>query len=65
MKNIVLPKFQEYLRSKSLINEKYIPYYAHWARKFLAFSKSINNLSHEVRVQKFIDYEKEVGSKSS
>jgi hypothetical protein len=56
MKNIILPKFQEYLRSKSLINEKYISYYALWARIFLAFSKSNGNLSHDVQVQKFIDY---------
>jgi hypothetical protein len=48
MKNIVLPEFQEYLRSKSLVNANYIRYYAYWASKFSAFSKNIDNLSHEV-----------------
>ncbi len=33
MRKIVLPEFQEYLRSKSFVSEKYIPYYAHWAIK--------------------------------
>jgi hypothetical protein len=28
-----LPDFQEYLRLKSLVTEKYIPFYAYWARK--------------------------------
>ena len=56
MKSDVLPEFQEYLRSKSLVNEKYIAFYAHWASKFLAFSKSNDNFSHEVRVLKFTDY---------
>ncbi len=56
MRKIVLPEFQEYLRSKSLVNEKYIPFYAHWASKFLAFSTSNNNLSRTLQTQKFIDY---------
>ena len=56
MKSDVLPEFQEYLRSKSLVNEKHIAFYAHWASKFQAFSKSNNNFSHEVRVLKFTDY---------
>ena len=34
MRKIVLPEFQEYLRAKSLVNEKYISFYAHWASKF-------------------------------
>ncbi len=56
MRKIVLPEFQEYLRSKSLVNEKYIPFYAHWASKFLSFSTSNNNLSRGLQIQKFIDY---------
>ncbi len=52
----MLPEFQEYLRSKSLVTEKYIPFYAHWASKFLAFSTSNNNLSRTLQIQKFIDY---------
>jgi hypothetical protein len=56
MKKNVLTEFQEYLRSNSLVQEKYIPFYAQWARKFLAFSTSNNNLSHDLMVQKFINY---------
>ncbi len=50
MKHIILPEFQEYLRSKSLVNEKYISFYAHWASKFLTFSNGNRNLSHELAV---------------
>jgi len=44
MKKITLPKFQEFLRSTSLVKEKYIPFYANWARKFLTFSRKYGNL---------------------
>jgi hypothetical protein len=37
MKEIVLPEFQEYLRANSLVQEKYIPFYAHWARKSINY----------------------------
>ena len=56
MKSNVLPEFQEFLGSKSLVNEKYITFYAHWASNFPAFSKSNDNFSHEVQVRKFTDY---------
>jgi hypothetical protein len=56
MKNIILPEFQDYLRSKSLVNAKYIPYFALWASKFLAFSENDANLSHDLQVQKFFNY---------
>ncbi len=56
MKSVLLPEFQEYLRSKSLVNEKYIQFYAHWASQFLVFSTSNNNLSHDLRVRKFTDH---------
>ncbi|HDH12397.1 MAG TPA: hypothetical protein ENG83_09445 [Nitrospirae bacterium] len=59
MRKIVLPEFQEYLRAKSLVHEKYISFYAHWARKFLAFSKKERNLSHDLQVQMFLNYLKE------
>ncbi len=55
MKSNVLPEFQDYLRSKSLVTENYIQFYAHWASKFLSFSKSNENLSHDLRVRKFLD----------
>ena len=56
MKNNTLPEFQKYLRSKNLVNEKYIKFYANWARKFLAFSDSNRNLSRDLQVQKFLNY---------
>jgi hypothetical protein len=55
MKKLTLPEFQEFLRTKSLVKEKYIPFYANWASKFLAFSKNEVNLSHDLQVQKFLD----------
>ncbi len=51
-----LSEFQEYLRSNSLVQEKYIRFYAQWASKFLAFSTRNNNLSHDLQVQKFNNY---------
>jgi hypothetical protein len=56
MNKIVLPKFQEYLRSKSLVNKKYIPFYAHWASNSLAFSKNDPNLNRDLQVRKFFNY---------
>jgi hypothetical protein len=55
VKKLTLPEFQEYLRTKSLVNVKYIPFYANWASKFLTFSKNEGNLSHDLQVQKFLD----------
>ncbi len=55
MKNIILPEFQDYLRAKSLVHEKYITYYAHWASKFLSFSNKHTDLNHDLQVQKFLD----------
>ncbi len=54
MKSIVLPEFQEYLRSKSPVNEKYIQFYSHWASKFVVFSISNGNLSHDLRGRRSI-----------
>ena len=35
MNNELLTEYQKCLRAKSLVQEKYITYYAHWARKFI------------------------------
>ena len=56
MKNEVLPEFQNYLRSNSLVQEKYIQFYAYWARSFLDFSKNNSNLSRDLQIQKFLDF---------
>ena len=53
MRKIVLPEFQDYMRAKNLVNEKYIRFYAHWANKFLSFSKSNGNLSYVYRFRSF------------
>ncbi len=49
MKSFVLTEFQEYLRSKGPVNEKYIQFYSHWASKFFVLSMSNENLSHNLR----------------
>lgn len=56
MRKNILPEFQEYLRSKSLVNEKYIPFYAHWASKFMLHSEDYGHLSQDLQIQKFLDY---------
>ncbi|MEN8263262.1 MAG: integron integrase [Nitrospirota bacterium] len=56
MKKNVLPEFQNYLRSNSLVQEKYIPFYANWAREFLNFKANQSNLSRDLLIQKFFDY---------
>ena len=56
MKNEVLPEFQNYLSSNSLVQDKYIRYYAHWASTFLAFSKNHSNLGYNLQIQKFLDF---------
>ncbi len=38
MKNRVLPEFQDFLVSRSLVRAKNAPFCSHWMSKFLAFS---------------------------
>jgi hypothetical protein len=38
MRNRILPEFQDFLLSRSLVPEKNAPFYAHWVTEFLAFS---------------------------
>lgn len=52
----LLPEYQEYLRSKSLVKEKYITYYAYWASKFLSFSNNNNELNQDLQIKKYINY---------
>ncbi|MEN8264096.1 MAG: integron integrase [Nitrospirota bacterium] len=56
MKKNVLAEFQEYLRSNNLVQEKYIPFYAHWASKFLVFTTNNSKLNHDLQVQKFTNH---------
>jgi len=55
MKKIEISEFQQYLQSKSLIREKYIPFYAHWARKFLTFIDSSERGHQDVLVEMYIN----------
>jgi len=56
MNDQLLPEFQKYLHSKSLVQEKYIPFYANWAREFLTYSINNENLTHELKVDKFLNH---------
>jgi hypothetical protein len=56
MKKEVLPEFQNYMRSNRLVQEKYISFYASWARKFLTYSSSRADLSLDLQIQQFIDH---------
>ncbi|GBE40796.1 hypothetical protein BMS3Bbin09_00682 [bacterium BMS3Bbin09] len=56
MNNDLLPDYQKYLRTKCLVQEKYITYYANWASKFLAFSNNNKELNQALQVEKFINY---------
>ncbi len=55
MKNNTLPEFQEFLRSRCIVNEQYISFYAHWSSKFLAFSNTNENLNYDLRIEKFLN----------
>jgi integron integrase len=56
LKKSTLAEFQEYLRSQSLVSQKYITYYVHWARRFLAFSKTAGHFTNELKIHKFLDF---------
>ncbi len=51
----VLPEFQEFLLSHQLAAEKYVPFFAIWASKFLAFSKRKRPQDISVTVAEFLD----------
>lgn len=56
MNNELLLEYQKYLRAKSLVQEKYITYYAHWASKFLSFSNKNKELNHVLQTERFLDH---------
>lgn len=56
MKNNILPEFREFLRSRNLVDKKYITFYAYWASKFLIFSNNNESLNHELRIKKFLNH---------
>lgn len=50
-----LPEFQQYLLSRKLVPEKNAPYYAHWVRRYLAFSDRLEKMDEEEMLQRFLD----------
>lgn len=56
MRKVLLPEFQEFLRSRRLVHDKYIPFYAHWARSFLVFSENDAQLTNDLTIHKFLDF---------
>ena len=56
MNNELLPEYQKYLLAKSLVQEKHITYYAHWASKFLSFSNKNKDLNQVLQTEKFLDH---------
>jgi integron integrase len=55
VKNRILPEFQDFLLSRSLVPEKNVSFYAHWVSKFLAFSNRNEELQPDLRVEKFLN----------
>lgn len=51
-----LPEFKSFLLSNSLVSEKYITFYAHWASKFLTFSNGNEHLNVDLRIREFLNY---------
>jgi len=56
VKKRILPEFQDFLVSRSLVPEKNVSFYAHWVSKFLAFSNRNEELRHNLKVEKFLNY---------
>ena len=56
MKDRILPEFQDFLISRSLVPEKNVSFYAHWVSKFLAFSNRNEDLGPDLKVEKFLNH---------
>jgi hypothetical protein len=55
MADRILPEFQDFLLSRSLVRAKNAPFYAHWVSKFFAFSNGNQDLGFSLKVQKFLN----------
>jgi integron integrase len=51
----ILPDFQNYLLSHSLVPEKNVPFYANWVSKFLVFSNRNDDLAPDLKTKKFLN----------
>jgi hypothetical protein len=56
VKNPILPEFQDFLASRSLVPARNAPFYAHWVSKFLAFSNRNEDLRPDLKVEEFLSY---------
>jgi integron integrase len=56
VKDRILPEFQDFLISRSLVPEKNVSFYAHWVSKFLAFSNRNEDLGPDLKVEKFLNH---------
>lgn len=54
-KESILSDFQAFLRSRKLVPEKNIPYFASWVSKFLYFCNKNNRLDNNKLVMEFMD----------
>ena len=54
MANRILPEFQDYPLSHSLLVARNAPFFAHWVSKFLVFSNRNQDLGSNLRVEKFL-----------
>jgi hypothetical protein len=52
----ILPDFQDFLLSRSLVHAKNAPFFAHWVSKFLAFSNKNQDLGPDLSVEKFLNH---------
>ena len=56
MSDKTLPKFQDFLRSRNLVPEKNISFYASWVSSFLSFSSRHQGLNRDELLTRFLDY---------
>jgi len=55
MRDRILPEFQDFLLSRSLVPEKNAPFYANWVSKFLVFSNRNDDLAPDLKTEKFLN----------
>jgi hypothetical protein len=54
--NRILPEFQDFLLSRSLVPEKNVFFYTNWVSKFLAFCNRNTHRRPDLKVEKFLNY---------
>ncbi len=50
----ILPEFQQFLLNKGLTSKRYVPFYARWASKFLAYSNNTSEHDLEKNMESFL-----------